>query len=344
MVQDGHAVSVLAMRHDPALPSTETADHVKIYRAVPLFRLSKGFVSWDWLRLAKTLVQTHDEIVIHAPQAEGVVLAALARWYKKRLVCLYHCDVVLPRGAGNRIIEMALRFCGWLTILLSDRVVTYTEDYARSHRLLQSVRTKLSYKIPPVSIPKSDSSLMRRIRSAIGSHTPVIGVAARLSEEKGIEYLLAALPLIHRTYPNACIVIAGPMDPVGEAAYKQKMLSMVEIYKKHVVFVGSIPPQLMGSFYRCLDVLVLPSVNRTEAFGLVQVEAMLCGVPVVASDLPGVRVPVRITGMGLTVPIKNSSAIGRAVVSLLDRRSSYIKSPSEILRRLYPKKPVWNIQ
>ena len=54
----------------------------------------------------------------------------------------------------------------------------------------------------------------------------------------------------------------------------------------------------MGSFYTCIDVLVVPSINSTEAFGLVQVEAMMMGVPVVASDLPGVRVPVQKQGWG----------------------------------------------
>ena len=79
----------------------------------------------------------------------------------------------------------------------------------------------------------------------------------------------------------------------------------------------------MGDFYSCLKILALPSVNATEAFGMVQVEAMMCGVPVVASDLPGVRLPIRETGMGITVPPKNPAALAEAINEILNNYDSY---------------------
>jgi glycosyltransferase involved in cell wall biosynthesis len=65
------------------------------------------------------------------------------------------------------------------------------------------------------------------------------------------------------------------------------------------------------------DVLVLSSINSTESFGMVQVEAMICGTPVVATDLPGVRQPVGSTGMGRVVPIRDAHALAEAVIDML---------------------------
>ena len=77
-----------------------------------------------------------------------------------------------------------------------------------------------------------------------------------------------------------------------------------------VVAPGVVPPSEISDLFTVADVLVLPSINSTESFGLVQVEAMLRGVPVVASDLPGVRQPVRMTGMGEIAPIGDAARPG----------------------------------
>ena len=123
------------------------------------------------------------------------------------------------------------------------------------------------------------------------------------------------------------IIIAGPLDPVGEKKYKEKIMKLVEKYKDYVVFLGSLKQEEMGAFYSLLDVLVLPSINSTEAFGMVQVEAMMSGVPSVASGLPGVRIPVQETGMGKVVPLKNSQKLGETIADVLINKKKYIKDP-----------------
>ena len=69
--------------------------------------------------------------------------------------------------------------------------------------------------------------------------------------------------------------------------------------------------------------MVLPSINSTESFGMVQVEAMTCGTPAVASDLPGVRCPVRETGMGKIVPPRNAQALAEAIIEILDHPEQF---------------------
>jgi glycosyltransferase involved in cell wall biosynthesis len=74
-----------------------------------------------------------------------------------------------------------------------------------------------------------------------------------------------------------------------------------------------VPDNLLGDFYASLDLFALPSVNAFEAYGIVQAVAMLAGVPVLASDIPGVRQPLAETGFGALVPRADSAAITAAM-------------------------------
>jgi glycosyltransferase involved in cell wall biosynthesis len=83
-------------------------------------------------------------------------------------------------------------------------------------------------------------------------------------------------------------------------------------------------------------VTILPSINSTESFGMVQVEAMTCGTPVVATDLPGVRQPVRMTGMGLVVPPEDPASLAEAIISILDNPKGYRGDPAGVAQKFSP--------
>lgn len=347
----GHRVTVLVMRHLSTLPKEEVIRGVTVWRAAPLFPLGKGFLSLDWLIHSWRLVQTHDTILIHLPQFEGVILAMFGKMRRKRVVAIYHCEIQLPRGFMNGLIQKVLEFSHTLTLFLSDTVATYTEDYGTHSRILRPFLAKTTYIYPPINAPIVDKKVQKVLRSKIAPCDVVIGVAARLAAEKGIEYLLQALPIVKNQISTMIdrggrsrgaeldhprggrkvkIVVAGPMAPVGEEVYKLKIMKLVRKYGDSVVFLGNLPQDEIGAFYSLLDVLVLPSINSTEAFGMVQVEAMLCGVPIVASDLPGVRVPIRETGMGIVVPVRDRLALVQAVAEIVRHPKKYIKSRQRI--------------
>jgi glycosyltransferase involved in cell wall biosynthesis len=92
----------------------------------------------------------------------------------------------------------------------------------------------------------------------------------------------------------------------------------------------------MAAFYRNCDVTVLPSLNSTESFGLVQIESMLNGVPVVASNLPGVRQPVLMTGMGEIAPVGNPTGLAEAILKVLRDPPSYHRPASVIAQVFSP--------
>jgi glycosyltransferase involved in cell wall biosynthesis len=172
-----------------------------------------------------------------------------------------------------------------------------------------------------------------------GNHHPVIGMAARFATEKGVEVLLDALPRVLEVFPEALVQFAGPyQNIIGEEMYFQRLSPQIKRYEQtgHWKFVGVLNPKQMAAYYPNLDVLVLPSLNSTEAFGLVQIEAMMNGVPSIASNLPGVRQPVTLHKMGRIIPIGDANALSEALIAVLSDPQAHSGNPAEIAERYRP--------
>ncbi len=111
------------------------------------------------------------------------------------------------------------------------------------------------------------------------------------------------------------------------------MQPLIKQYEPYLTFLGTLNPAQMADFFRVCDVVTVASINNTESFGLVQVEAFMCGTPVVATDLPGVRQPVRMTGMGEIVPVADAPALAAGIIKVLKERERYIRDHDAILRQ-----------
>jgi len=99
---------------------------------------------------------------------------------------------------------------------------------------------------------------------------------------------------------------------------------MLERLDEHWIALGLLGGEELAAFFAVCDVTVLPSLNRTESFGFVQIESMLNGTPVVASNLPGVRIPIGTTGMGLISPIGDRHALANNIADVLRRSSEFV--------------------
>ncbi len=346
----------MTSRYDRSLPLTEEQEGVRIVRVPVAFRVSKGVIMPTFGFIATRLVRSHDVVSLHLPQFDAAGVAARARLMGKPSTLTYHCDLKLPAGPFNGFVNRVVDVMNYLAGLLADRVVAYTDDFAVHSPFLSRFAHKTVVIPPPVELPPATpgevEAFARRVgldgrsstrmidrgcgTSASVNHScgPVIGMAARLAAEKGVEVLLEALPRVLEVYPNARVLFAGQYQNVlGEEAYARRLAPLLEKYRDRWTFLGVLSPREMAAFYPNLDVIVVPSLNSTESFGLVQVEAMLCGTPSIASDLPGVRQPVLQTGMGEIVPVGDARALAEAILRVVSRRERYIRSREEIARR-----------
>ena len=322
----GHVVTILTSRYDPTLPPEETMDGVHVRRVPVALRVSKGPVMPGFLLAGWRSLRHQDLLHLHVPQLDAAPLAWMARCLGKPVVMTYHCDLSLPTSPLNVLTNILSRWANRLTLAAADVVVTNTQDYAEASPLLANDLRKLVVIPPPIEVAPIRASAQEALQARLGgpSRRPVIGMAARLATEKGAEYLAQALPRILEHHPRAMVAYVGQHQQVmGEEAYRARLDPWLEALKDHWHFLGVLPDSEMSSFYSLCDVTVLPSLNRTESFGMVQVESMLCGTPVVASDLPGVRQPVRSTGMGLLVEPRNALALADAILEILSRPEAF---------------------
>lgn len=331
----GHEVTVLASQHLEELPRVEEREGVRVVRAPVLLRLHKGVVSPAFTTTAWRLMQQHDVLNLHLPLIEAGPLTLLARRGARRPVVLtYHCDLRLPPALTSGPIEAAMTLTHRLAGRYANRIVTYTRDYAEHSAFVSRYLPKVETVFPPViqEPPPPGAAEALRARLTPGGER-LLGFAGRVATEKGIEYLLQALPAIEEAVGPVRVVFAGPFEGVVGERYFEQLGPLVEQHRARLDFLGSLYGADLAAFYGAIDCLVLPSTNSTESFGMVQVEAMLCGTPVVASALPGVRQPVRVTGMGEIAPIGDARGLATALIRVLRQREHYIRPRAEIAAR-----------
>ncbi len=328
----GHRVTVFTSRYDRTLPLREEKDGVSVVRVPVAFRVSKGVIMPSFGRIATRMVREHDILSLHLPQFDASGLAMRGRLLGRPSVVTYHCDLLLPASPLNRLVNRVVIWSDRATGALANAIVAYTEDYATHSRFLSRHLDKVRVIPPPIEVatPKDEDIASFRARwNPDGSR--VIGMAARLATEKGVEVLLQALPAVRARFPDVRVLFAGQHENViGEAAYREHLGPLLDREGDRWSFLGVLDPYQMSLFFSNLDVLVVPSLNSTESFGLVQVEAMLRGTPSVASDLPGVRQPVRMTGMGEVFPTGDSGALAEALVRILAARETYVRPMQEV--------------
>ncbi len=328
LARRGHSVTVLASHHLANLPYREKLGGVSVVRMPVLFKVNKGVITPTILWDAHGLVRSHDVVHLHLPMLESGFVAWAGRSLAgRRTVITYHCDILLPSSPLAGIISRSLDLSHSLAARHADALVTYTRDYADHSPFLSRFREKVTTVYPPIAIEPPDPAAAAAWRARLGlDNHHVIGFAGRFSEDKGGEYLLGSIPGVLKSLPNTRYVFAGEHKRVIGENYYERIRSIIEQHRDHVLFLGELHGQQLSNFYRMCDVLTLPSINSTESFGMVQVEAMLCGTPVVASNIPGVREPTRVSGMGLTVPPKDEKALAEGLVEVLRNRSKYSAS------------------
>jgi len=328
LVKKGHAVTVLTSQYDSDLPRNEILHGVQIVRIPVIMRVSKGVIMPTLGWAANKLVKAHDVIHLHLPQLDAAGLAFRGRIHKKPTVITYHCDLRMPKGILNWIANQSVHLMNHIAGIFTHRIITYTQDYAEHSKFINRFMKKLVVINPPVELPEISEleiQTFKKQHNPSDNH-PVIGMAARFATEKGVEVLLYALEEIISKYPKTEVWFAGPYEDIlGEERYIERLMPLIRRYqeKGNWKFLGLLSPQEMAGFYPNLDILTIPSLNSTEAFGLVQIEAMINKVPSIASNLPGVRQPVIRHSMGEVIPIGDYKELAKAVIKVFEHKEKY---------------------
>jgi rhamnosyl/mannosyltransferase len=285
--------------------SEETVDAVPVARLSTLLTAFSTSISPGMV--ARIRHSDAELVHIHLPNP-AAVLAYLASGHRGPLVVTYHSDTVRQKVLG-RMFEPLLH----AALRKSAAIIATSPNYLATSPVLQAFRDRchvIPYGIDTTQFEQCDPEAVRTVRERYGERL-VISVG-RLVYYKGFEVLIRAMQSV-----RGKLVIVGNGPLRGEL---QGLAAQLGVTDK-VVFAGEINNAGVTPYYHAADLFALASVARSEAFGIVQIEAMAAGLPVINTSLDSGVPFVSLDGQtGLTVPPGNAQTLAVAINRLLDDR------------------------
>lgn len=312
----GHMVTVLCAQHSPDLPVVDELDGVRIVRVPTAGRLSRTMLMPGLPRTAWRLLGEHDVLHVHSPMPEMAFLVGLAHRRGVAAAITHQGDVVMPAGFVNRGVQGAMNLNLASAFTRAEAVATHNADYAACSRQLAARPGRVAAIHPPALIPEPTPAGVAAWRAELAPDGgPLVGFAGRWVREKGFDVLLAAVPAVSAAVPGVRFAFAGETDVVYEDTFAHAR-PLLDAAGDAVRLAGLITDrQRLADFYAACDLFVLPS--RTDCHPAVQIEALLCGTPLVTTDIPGARSVVGLTGMGRIVPTEDPAALAAGIAAEL---------------------------
>lgn len=269
-------------------------------------KLAPGMIS----RLRK-IAKKYDIIHVHHPDPMAS-LALFLSGYKGKVVLHWHSDILKQKT----LLRLYSPLQSWL-IKRADVIVGTTPVYVEQSPFLQKYQHKIDY--IPIGIPpiQSDSTNVNRIKERYAGKKIVFSLG-RLVEYKGFEYLIKAANYLSDDY----VVLIGGKGPLHD--------DLTQLIQDHnltqkVELLGFLSDEEVPDYFKASDLFCMSSILKTEAFGIVQLEAMASGKPIVSTNIPnsGVSWVNQNEISGLTVPIEDASAIANAIQLILSNDEYY---------------------
>ena len=254
-----------------------------------------------------------DIVHLHLPNP-GAILAYLASGHSGTLICNYHSDVVRQKYLGKAFEPILNR-----VLNRADAIIVSSRNYLQSSPVLKKVKSRchvIPYGIVLRDFEQQNEAAVRNIRQQFGPR--IVLAVGRLVYYKGFEYVIRAMSNV-----DATLLLIGTGKLHDSLASEIRARGLGD--KVHLL--GDIDDEHLADYYHAADLLVLPSLARAEAFGIVQVEAMACGKPVINTSLDtGVPFVSEHGVTGITVPPRDADALASSIQFLFDHegiRQSY---------------------
>ena len=319
MAKRGHEVHIFTSAID-SKESVENYENITIYRYKKSFTIGSASIPVNILYKPLKLGIDLDIVHTHAGNPPAPIAAyQYAKKSKKPFVVTYHGDGQWNWGGVIRRMSVYS-----YNKYLLDKILTYadvlispSEYYINESRILGKYRNKIVAIPNGIHVDEFDVGYSKekcRGKLGLSIDSRMILFVGTLSPHKGPDILIKAMSEIVKEVPDVKLVFVGH----GGMREELEMLSKKLGVKKNVKFAGFVEESMKPLYYRAADVFCLPSVMTHEIFGIVNLEAMACSVPIVASKIGGIPDVVRDGENGLLVLPRDSDALADAITYLLE--------------------------
>ena len=287
------------------------APDCKIFCTKTLAKKYATMISPQMVSTLRRIASNYDIIHVHHPDPMAAIALRLSG-YKGKVVLHWHSDIVKQK----KLLSFYLPLQQWL-IHRADLIVGTTPVYIAASSYLKDVQHKCTYLPIGINAVKPDESQVAAIRFRYPGRKIVFSLG-RLVHYKGYKYLVEAAKYLDDSF----MVLIG-----GTGVLRDELQQQIERegVADRVRLLGYVADSELPAYYGACDIYCLSSFMKTEAFAIVQIEAMSCGKPVVCCNIEGSGVPwVNADGVsGLVVEPENSRALADAIRSITSDESLY---------------------
>lgn len=271
---------------------------------------------------ASKIIKNEKISLIHAhwilPQ--GFVGMFLKKLFKVPLLVTIHGSDLFP--LKNNLFKKLQKFA-----VNNADFITVNTEATKKELLGRFPEASRKVKVVPMGV---NSDFFKKLKIKKPKNYPknkILLFVGRLSDQKGLQYLIDAMPEVVKKEPNTKLLI------IGEGPFKAELEKKIDEnrIKEHVEFLGSLPASDVVKYHNYADVFVLPSLSNktgTEALGLALMEAMSSGCAVIGTNVGGIPSLIKNGYNGLLVNQKDSKELAGAIIDLLKNRKK-----AEILGR-----------
>lgn len=281
-------------------------EYSRLYCMPTFIKLAATMISPAIIFKLRRIRRNYDIIHIHHPDPMACIALFFAS-YKGKVVLHWHSDILKQR----LLLKLYSPFQRWL-IKRADVIVGTTPIYVQQSPFLQSVQHKVT------NIPIGVKSLRPILNGvdkikALYPGKKILFSLGRLVEYKGFSYLIDAVSKLGDDY----VCLLGGTGPLKDSLQKQIEELGIE---NRMILLGHILDEELPNYFKAADLFVLSSIQKTEAFAIVQIEAMSCGTPIVATKIKGSGVSwVNKHGIsGLNVAPFDSQSMANAILQILE--------------------------
>ena len=285
----------------------------KTYRSHTFKVIASTPLSCSLITTLRKIQDNYDIIHVHLPNPMAN-LAIFLTQPKAKIILHWHSDIIKQKS----LLILYSPLQSWL-LKRADKIVITTPTYLEESNTLKKYKNKIT--CIPIGIDSQELSIDRNTLNVLKNKyqgNKIVFSLGRLVYYKGFEYLINAA----RFLPNDIIIlIAG----IGELKEKLQDQIFNHNLQNKVKLLGKIPFEELGAYYELCDIFCLPSTERSEAFGVVQIEAMAFEKPIISTSIKGSGVDwVNLNNIsGIIVPPKDSKKLAEAITELLTNENKY---------------------
>ncbi len=295
----------------------EPKSDIKEYKGIKIKRLR------SFLKIANTnitlslpfrlLKEKYDLVHTYLPTPWSADWSAVIGKLRRKKVVVSYCNDIIGQGIGNTISKIYNATFLRITLSLADRIIIIGPDYLKTSPHLKRYASKVVYipvgidtnRFKKINIPKQKNSLF------------FLSILDEYHKYKGLDYLLDAIKIVKNKIPDIKLNIGGRGKLLDYYKNKVKQLSI----EKNVEFLGFIPDNKLVEYYNKSEIFILPSIDKEqEGFGIVLVEALACGTPVITTKIAGMAKEIKDNNSGIVIEPRNSQLLAESIIKILSNK------------------------